>query len=584
VQLPTYPFERQRYWIDAATTQEPLGRKRNEVRDWFYLPYEKPTAPPQSSNLATGTWLVIADTNHGDTNHGDTNHGDVDNLADQLRARGAAVITAEPADDFAPLIREHHPQRIVHLGAFTDETRFDPLQDAGYHSLVRLVQALDGDARIDVIASNLDHTPGKATLRAPVMVAPQERPGITIRCIDVDDARPILDELLGEAREPFVTYRDGRRFVQAFEPVSIERPRETPFRQHGVYLLTGGLGGVGMVLARQLAERVQARLVLVGRSEPAPEKQRQIDALGTETLVLRADVSKIDDMRRVLAAVEDRFGELHGVIHGAGAVGVETFREIRQITPADAEAQFAAKVRGVQVLDELLAGRDLDFVVLLSSLSAILGGLGFCAYSAANLFMDSFARTRRGWTSVDWDSWRLTDTRPVIAGLGATVSEFVMEPEEGFAAFESIVAARTLGQVIVSSGDLQARLQQWVEHKTAAAAPAAKHNRPSLRTAYEAPRGELESDLAAIWQELFGVAQIGVHDNFFELGGHSLLATQLNARLSSKLRTDLSLAALLQAPTIAELAVVIVARRAEEADPELLERMLEELLLTGRGE
>jgi acyl carrier protein len=98
-----------------------------------------------------------------------------------------------------------------------------------------------------------------------------------------------------------------------------------------------------------------------------------------------------------------------------------------------------------------------------------------------------------------------------------------------------------------------------------------------LRTEYEAPTGELETALADIWQELFGVASVGIHDNFFELGGHSLLATQLNARLASRLHVEMSLAALLQAPTIAELAVAIVARQVEEADPDALERMLAEL-------
>jgi phthiocerol/phenolphthiocerol synthesis type-I polyketide synthase E len=263
----------------------------------------------------------------------------------------------------------------------------------------------------------------------------------------------------------------------------------------------------------------------------------------------------------------------------------ETFREIRQAGPSESEPQFVAKVRGLNVLDELLAGRRLDFVLLLSSLSAILGGLGFAAYSAANLYMDAFARRRnreRGtrWVSVDWDSWLLTDTRPVIAGLGATVSEFVMTPAEGAEACERILATPMLGHVVVSSGDLHARRRMWIERRgqlESRAPSAARHARPALRSTYEAPRGDLERDLAEIWQELFGVAQIGVSDNFFELGGHSLLATQLNARLASRLGVEMSLAALLQAPTIAELAIAIVARQAEEADPDALERLLGEL-------
>ena len=360
------------------------------------------------------------------------------------------------------------------------------------------------------------------------------------------------------------------------------------------------------MLARHLARTAQARLVLLGRSafperhrwddwlathpegDPTGSRIRQlraIEELGSEVLVLAADVADHESMRRALRVVDDRFGELHGIIHGAGAVGVETFREIGQATTADAEVQFAAKVRGLLVLNELLDGRPLDFVLLLSSLSAVLGGLGFCAYSAANLFMDAFARrkNRAGgtpWTSVDWESWRLADVDPVIAGLGATVSEFAMEPEEGSDACERILAEGHLCQVVLSSGDLAARLRQWVDREGPSdrrTPTVTLHERPNLMTPYQAPRGELEREIAEIWQELFGITSPGVHDNFFELGGHSLLATQLNARLSARLHVELSLAAVLQAPTIAELALAVVRAYAEDTDSDELEKILAQL-------
>ncbi len=643
VPLPTYPFERQRYWIDppeegAVTTTAPL--KKRDVADWFYLPSWKPSVRRPRTELS-GNVLLFND--RGGTGA---------ELARELRARGANVTTSETgADvDYEALIRETKPATIIHLGALTPNdttcpspSRFAAMQELGYSSVMRIVQALsrtglEGTVRLEIVANHLHEVSGselivpeKATLRAPAMVAPQEHPGLVVRVIDVDDPARILDEIRAEPIDSVVAYRRGMRFVQAYEQVQLQSPlpaaassrrgegqgegssleqgasphpslrsplspltrgegknQTGPFRPRGVYLLTGGLGGVGMVLARHLAQSVQARLVLIGRSAPTEEKLAQIralEALGAEVLVIAADVSHHDEMRRALRTVDERFGELHGVIHGAGAVGIETFREIREATDADSDKQFVAKVRGVMALDEVLADRPLDFVLLMSSLSAILGGLGFSAYSAANLFMDSFARwkNREGgtrWTSVDWDSWRLGDTRPVIAGLGATVNEFVMEPQEGADACERILAERNLGQVVVSSGDLQARLRTWITRRDeldAKPASGARHERPNLSTSYEAPRGELERDLAAIWQELFGVAEIGVNDNFFELGGHSLLATQLNARLSSKLHVEMSLAALLQAPTIADLAIAIVEHQAENTDADTLEQMLAEL-------
>jgi phthiocerol/phenolphthiocerol synthesis type-I polyketide synthase E len=239
----------------------------------------------------------------------------------------------------------------------------------------------------------------------------------------------------------------------------------------------------------------------------------------------------------------------------------------------------------VLVLNEVLGSLPIDFCLLTSSLSAVLGGLGFAAYSAGNLFMDAFARwkNRAGvtpWISVNWDSWRLSDVKPVIAGLGATVSQFTMEPDEGAEAFERILSHGARGQIVVSSGDLHGRLRQWIERGGKANAPVVKgeaHARPHLRTLYAAPRGQLELALAEIWHDLFNVEPIGVNDNFFELGGHSLLATQLNARISARLQVEMSLATLLQAPTIAELALLIVGTQATKTDPEMLERMLSEV-------
>lgn len=594
VPLPTYPFERQRYWIDPpAEGSAAVSSGRNpDVADWFYVPSWKPSAKPRMRTAAVpGKFLLLAD-----------RYGVADALAAELRARGADVVVAREGDDLGDITASeivHLRSLHAHDGSAPSEARFDALQEHGYHSLISLVQTLDleGSTRLHIVANELHEVNGSerlvpelATLRAPALVAPQEHPGLTCRVIDVDTApgdprlvAQLLGELLGEAHEPAVAYRRGSRLLPAYERIQLA-DAPTPFRQRGVYLITGGLGGVGMILARHLARTVQARLILLGRSGLLPEHSRQeLEQLGAEVLVLRADVANREEMEHALATIDARFGELHGVIHAAGSVGATTFREIRVATVEDSESQFVAKVRGTLVLDELLDGRPLDFVLLMSSLSAILGGLGFAAYTAANLFMDAFARWKnRGeatrWTSVDWDSWRLADMRPVIAGLGATVSEFVMEPEEGAAAVERILHEGNLGQVAVSTGDLRARLRLWIERAPQdSATPVTPHERPSLRTAYVAPRGELERELASIWQELFGVATVGVHDNFFEMGGHSLLATQLNARLSSRLHVELSLAALLQTPTIADLALAILNHQAERVDPEALERMLAEV-------
>ncbi|HYH19581.1 MAG TPA: SDR family NAD(P)-dependent oxidoreductase [Azospirillum sp.] len=652
VPLPTYPFERRRHWIDPPAPGRDApdgGRRRPKVEDWFYLPCWKPAAiTPAEPPETDGDWLILCD-----------RLGVGAALAARLRGRGVRVTTVSPGagfrwggedatldprdeDGYRGLVRALRdagrlPRTVVHLWSLTgtdgvppDSSAFADAQETGFHSLLRLFRALwgggqEGALRVEVVADGLFDVTGheplaaeKATLLAPALVAPQERPGLACRCIDLDhipaDRAALADRLLAEFAAtpagPAVALRRGRRWVQAYEPVALPPPASTPLRERGVYLLTGGLGGVGLVLARHLARSVRARLVLLGRT-PLPERAdwpalladparderaaarvRQVlelEELGAEVLVVAADVADRAAMARALAVAEARFGALNGVIHGAGAVGADTFREITQAGMEECEGQFRAKAHGLIVLDSLLAGRPLDFCVLMSSLAAVLGGLGFAAYTAANLFLDAFARRRNRdggvpWTSVDWDSWRITQVRSAVAGLGATVSAFYMDPEEGASALDRVIAQGTLGhgglgQVVVSSGDLHARLRQWVTRDgvPADAAPATIHERPALRTAFAEPRSQLEQTLAAIWTELFTISPIGIHDNFFELGGHSLLATQLNARISSLLHVDLSLATLLQAPTIAELAPAVVAAQAAQADPETLERMLAEL-------
>ena len=133
----------------------------------------------------------------------------------------------------------------------------------------------------------------------------------------------------------------------------------------------------------------------------------------------------------------------------------------------------------------------------------------------------------------------------------------------GVETFRRIVSPAAPRGVAVSTTDLQARIDQWINFKSAAAAEsgakaAALHARPELGVDCVAPRNETEQTIAGIWQELLGIEPIGVHDNFFELGGQSLLATQVVARVRTALKTDLPLRRFFEEPTVAELAHAIL--------------------------
>jgi acyl carrier protein len=191
--------------------------------------------------------------------------------------------------------------------------------------------------------------------------------------------------------------------------------------------------------------------------------------------------------------------------------------------------------------------------------------------------------------SAGWDGWLIGE----IAAEAARAEEgsllsLAMTMREGLAATERLLACPELGHVVVSTGSLEVRLDRWVrltalrarreeEVGTAAAAQSGPlHGRPNLSNAFEAPRNEIERQVAEVWRELLGVGGIGVHDNFFELGGDSLLAVHLSSKLRKEVGVEVAAGSLLAAQTVAEQSILLVQKMAEEIDEETLSEVLAE--------
>ncbi len=602
VPLPTYPFERRRYLIDAKShPPEREARKgpfqnRREVSDWFYLPSWKRSTPPKPAKQNAlekqkQCWLVLLDQN-----------GLGEGLVKRLRSDGYDVVTAvagvrfekvgqnkyticpDSKNGYGDLLTELRALgkelvKIVHLWKVAVDGhsllklhQVDEFEQLGFHSLVFLAQSLaefhvDDRIEIDVVTNNLHEVTGEeilcpevATILGPCKVIPQEHHYIKCRNIDLSCATEdslqqqaladqLLRELVGESSDTVVAYRGRHRWVQSFEAIRLDHPFEgTPgvLRERGVYLITGGLGGVGSILAEYLAQSVQAKLILTSRSGlPCREewegwlashsdedsvsreirKVQRFEQSGAEVLVFGADVADREQMREVINQSNARFGPINGVVHAAGILNDDTFRTtVVDTAVTDSARQFRPKVVGLTVLKEVLEDEILDFCLLTSSLSSVLGGLGFASYSAANLFMDAFAhkfgRTSSGpWISVNWDVWNLegkidddTSHESDLAGLAIT-------PEEGVDVFRRILSMEAVTQVIVSTGNLQARIDRWIARDFLPDTDSSgkqdphsrddkinftksKHSRPRLSNDYIAPRSETERAIAAIWQDL----------------------------------------------------------------------------------
>ncbi|OYD97946.1 polyketide synthase [Nostoc sp. 'Peltigera membranacea cyanobiont' 210A] len=697
IPLPTYPFERQRYWIEAqkqalhsqgfvevaavsetkafgeqifvaqpaassvtdsaptAFTNQDLLAKKSDIADWFYIPSWKRTMPPQPQpglGEKSGCWLVFVDEcGLGEKlvkqlllEKQDVISVRVGEQFQQISEYSKLTYTINPQkeDEYNTLLKELRnlgkiPKRIVHLWSVTPNIYTNSAIEAlGWSSLLFLAQAITENNQTDaleisIVSNNLQEVTGseilcpeKALVLGACKVMPLEYPNITCRSIDVvvpvesNREEQLITTLIGElttyTSDQIIAYRGRNRWVQDFEPVQLHETvtENLRLRKQGVYLITGGLGGVGLELAEYLAQTVQAKLILLGRSafldqdkwsewlsthdqqnriSQKIQKLQAMKALGAEVMIVSADVTNLDQMSVVLNKSNQRFGEIHGVIHAAAVYGGGMMQLTTKETVASA---LAPKVQGTRVLETLFQESQLDFFVLCSSLNSFVGESGMADYTAGNAFIDSFAHystskygTWKFVKSINWDRWNSVgmaiaiETRhQEITGeeLAAGMVSF-----EGIEAFRRILCSSTVSQVIVSTQDFSSRIKakespKSFEEKLAQLSQSKPtHPRPNLTNVYVAPSNEIERTLADVWQQLLGIEKVGTHDNFFELGGDSLFVTQLVSQMCKVFQIELSYKGFFNGPTIAELAEVIVQKLSEQTNLEELAQALADI-------
>ncbi|WP_066383182.1 type I polyketide synthase [Anabaena sp. CA = ATCC 33047] len=633
IPLPTYPFERQRYWIEPEIQKQVISKagKKANITDWFYIPSWKRVPIIKTQEITSGYSLIFIDESGIGSEIGQRLQQLRQDIiyvkpGEKFKQIDSNIYTINPkqADDYYHLLRELReedktPNQIIHLWSVTQSQAlsWEITQNLGFYSLVYLAQAIgqqqiSDEIQIFVIANNLHKITGneelypeKTTILGACKVIPQEYQNISCRLVDIvlprlaneDFIEKLLAELTAESQNSIIAYRNNYRWVQTFEPISLE-PATTDkirLRQNGVYLITGGMGGMGLTLAEYLARTVKAKLILLGRSVTSEnDKIKELEALGAEVLVLAADVTNDEQMQRAIAQSLQRFGTINGVIHAAGVAGAGM---IQLKTPEMAESVFAPKVQGTIILNNVLKNQDLDFLVLCSSLSSIQGGFGQVDYCAANTFLDAFAQwntttNNRLTIAINWDAWQkigmaVNTTIPnEIKNWRETSLKNAILPTEGIDVFSRILA-NSLPQVIVSTQDLQAgieQLNQLVLSLSLAQKPInslqvsnSRHSRTLQENTYIAPRNETEKTLANLWEELIGIEKVGINDNFFELGGHSLLAVQTISRIREAFQIELPLRTLLfDAPTVSQLAHVILEKQASE-EMDNIEQLLAEI-------
>ncbi len=469
IPLPAYPFESKSFWVEpgkaAQVAPSANVSRQADVANWFHsVSYaEAPlvvTAKPKDSRI----WLVLSD--------------------DAVEARRLAyalnpdrVVVATPGKKFSERLDGtwrfdlENPQHYSAMMEYMEESVGLPDQvvmmigrpasraerysgvDRQFLAPVYLLQALGGlssKVQVSIVTAGVTGVGGsqldpvRSLALGPVLVAPREFDHIQARCIDLPGVKllsaeetrlssMLAQELRAEAADTVVALRPAGRWVRRTAPLPLPAQQEDlsdvrPWvRENGVYLITGGLGGIGLEVAEHMARTRSVKLALLGREALPPEAQwpaivgskrnsrlaqrvarvQKLRNLGAQVMTVGADIADPNAVSAALRQVREAFGPLNGVVHGAGVM------DDAPMMAKDVEAMkrvLAPKVAGTLALDAAIT-ENLDFFMLFSSVASCLGLPGQVDYTAANAFQDAFARARSLRASgrtvvVNWNAWR----------------------------------------------------------------------------------------------------------------------------------------------------------------------------------
>ncbi|MFJ2211823.1 SDR family NAD(P)-dependent oxidoreductase [Streptomyces sp. NPDC101062] len=413
VELPTYAFQRERYWL----LPEPVSRAASGPDDWSYRVTWRPVTPRPAPPLA-GQWLLLAP---------------AEGIGAPLVARceralaeaGAEVVRPAAGDPAALtdlLTAGKTPAGVLSLFALDERRAPDGSAPRGLLDTVALAQALSGQeiplwlATRGAVAvdpdDRLDH-PEQAAVwglgRALALESPRDRGGLVDLPAHLDDTAAALlaAALTGDSDEDQVAVRPAGLFVRRLVRAALPPATATPWRPRDTALITGGTGALGARVARWLAAAGAGHLVLASRSGPeapgAAALRAELTALGASVEIVACDTARREELAALLDSVpEDR--PLRTVVHTAGVL-VESV--VRTLTTEELEQTLRAKTETARHLHELTG--ELDAFVLFSSGAGVWGSGGQGAYGAANAYLDALARHRRDHglpaTAVSWGAW-----------------------------------------------------------------------------------------------------------------------------------------------------------------------------------
>ncbi len=465
VSLPNYIFEKQYYWkygsLKPKRSSE-IKSSRLNSDGWYYAPVWKNTPIPVNIVIPKeSTWLIF----HDNSSLGSS-------IISHLRERGNSVTVIKQGDEFKK-VNQHdynlnagdssgYKQLFQSLstGAYTNilylwssnQENKDILTYTFLYSLINLLQAIaskndKNDCLISVLTQNMEQVfegekPDASTslLKGVIKVAMQEFPSIKMQSIDLNNSQQdyvtILHNhiCLGKEGSPaHIALRNEERFIETYERLFLPAQKKVncSFKNEGVYLITGGLGGISLEIVKHLSHNYnKVKLILTSRSNfPAPSEwdnptnniqddgyNRKISMLkecivnGSDIMVLKANSADYEDMQSVFDKTLSTYGRIDAIIHTAG---VNDGGMIISASKKSIKNTLDVKVKGAIILKRLIKEKlnnHIDYLVFFSSINSVIGSFGQVAYVAANIFLDQYAKEINNEgeiraLSIGWDTW-----------------------------------------------------------------------------------------------------------------------------------------------------------------------------------
>ncbi|GKU80242.1 type I polyketide synthase [Paenibacillus sp. L3-i20] len=458
--LPVYPFERSKCWVDVPEKGY-VGEQETKSDLFYAINWISEPMKENTRLVRVDEVLVIKEGNSPVY---------VDELIAKLQAQGKRVIEVTIGSayvrmkndsytislteaDYNQLFAEMSKRNITHIvhicglsnrSGISSLTELESSQSTGVFSLFHLTRAIlkneiNTKMHLLLLVSNLNAVTGEeewirpeyAPLVGLGKVVSQEYTHLVCKAIDVDDhvsVDNIVVEMERFTDQYQVSYRNGLRYVEEFGPINPDQytPMDITIKDTGVYIITGGTGGIGLETAKYVASKNNATILLISRRFPmrsewesilksGTEQEwivkiqtiQQIESMGSTIIVANADVSDMKTMESILNGIRGQFGRINGVFHGAGIAGAGYLfnKDIGVF-----ESVIHAKVTGTWIIDKLTQIDKLDFFVMHSSGVALVGEAGQGDYVAGNAYMDAFAAYRRKNNhhalAVNWVSWK----------------------------------------------------------------------------------------------------------------------------------------------------------------------------------